>query len=46
MAMGGYVEFLTMYLLSHKDMLTNLFKEKKMIKLHKFCILNQKSLNI
>ena len=29
MAMGGYVEFLTMALLSHKDMFTNLLKEKK-----------------
>ena len=45
MAMGGYVEFLTMALLSHKDMFTNLLKEKKMIKLHKFCIQNQKNLN-
>ena len=29
MAMGGYVEFLTMALLSHKDMFTNLLKDKK-----------------
>ena len=29
MAMGGYVEFLTMALLSHKDMFTNLLQEKK-----------------
>ena len=29
MAMGGYVEFLTMALLSHKDMFTNLLKEEK-----------------
>jgi len=29
MAMGGYVEFLTMALLSHKDMFTNLLKENK-----------------
>ena len=40
MAMGGYVEFLTMALLSHKDMFTNLLKEKK------DDIQNQKSLNI
>ena len=29
MAMGGYVEFLTMALLSHKDMFTNLLHEEK-----------------
>ena len=29
MAMGGYVEFLTMALLSHKDMFTNLLSEKR-----------------
>ena len=29
MAMGGYVEFLTMALLSHKDMFTNLLNEKR-----------------
>ena len=29
MAMGGYVEFLTMSLLSHKDMFTNLLSEEK-----------------
>ena len=29
MAMGGYVEFLTMALLSHKDMFTNLLNEEK-----------------
>ena len=29
MAMGGYVEFLTMSLLSHKDMFTNLLSEKR-----------------
>ena len=29
MAMGGYVEFLIMALLSHKDMFTNLLQEKK-----------------
>ena len=29
MAMAGYVEFLTMVLLSHKDMFTNLLKEIK-----------------
>ena len=29
MAMGGYVEFLTMALLSHKDMFTNLLEDKK-----------------
>jgi phenylalanyl-tRNA synthetase beta chain len=29
MSMGGYVEFLTMALLSHKDMFTNLLKEKE-----------------
>jgi len=26
MSMGGYVEFLTMALLSHKDMFTNMLK--------------------
>ena len=29
MSMGGYVEFLTMALLSHKDMFTNLLQDKK-----------------
>jgi len=29
MSMGGYVEFLTMALLSHKDMFTNLLKNEK-----------------
>ena len=29
MSMGGYVEFLTMALLSHKDMFTNFLKEKE-----------------
>ena len=29
MAMGGYVEFLTFALLSHKDMFTNLLQDKK-----------------
>jgi phenylalanyl-tRNA synthetase beta chain len=29
MAMGGYVEFLTMALLSHKDMFTNMLKDEK-----------------
>lgn len=29
MSMGGYVEFLTMALLSHKDMFTNLLKKEK-----------------
>ena len=29
MAMGGYVEFLTMALLNHKDMFTNLLEEEK-----------------
>ena len=29
MSMGGYVEFLTMALLSHKDMFTNMLKDEK-----------------